>query len=128
MNAKKKKKLQEIQISGLLSIDRKVQTCQGSTGTQDWETEDTCFHSWSWSSVTWGRVPTQGCRGDLKVKVAQLCPTVCSPMDWPEYTGVGSLSLLQGIFPTRGLNPGVLDCRLILYQLSHKGGPEYRSG
>ena len=36
-------------------------------------------------------------------------------------TGVGSLSLLQGIFPTQGLNPGLLNCRQILYQLSHKG-------
>ena len=33
---------------------------------------------------------------------------------------MGSLSLLQGIFPTQGLNPGVLHCRWILYQLSHK--------
>ena len=33
-------------------------------------------------------------------------------------TGVGSLSLLQGIFPTQGLNPGLLHCRRILYQLS----------
>ena len=37
----------------------------------------------------------------------------------PEY-GVGSLSLLQGIFPTQGSNPGLLHCRHILYQLSHK--------
>ena len=36
-------------------------------------------------------------------------------------TGVGSLSLLQGIFPTQGLNPGLPHCRLILYHLSHKG-------
>ena len=36
-------------------------------------------------------------------------------------TGVGSLSLLQGIFPTQGLNPGLLHCRRILYRLSHKG-------
>jgi len=36
-------------------------------------------------------------------------------------TGVGSLSLLQGIFPTQGLNPGLPHCRRILYQLSHKG-------
>ena len=36
-------------------------------------------------------------------------------------TGVGSLSLLQGIFPTQGLNPGLPNCRQILYQLSHKG-------
>ena len=38
-------------------------------------------------------------------------------------TGVGSLSLLQGIFPTQGSNPGLLHCRWILYQLSHKGSP-----
>ena len=38
-------------------------------------------------------------------------------------TGVGNLSLLQGIFPTQGLNPGFLHCRRILYQLSHKASP-----
>ena len=36
---------------------------------------------------------------------------------------MGSLSLLWGIFPTQGLNPGLLHCRWILYQLSHKGSP-----
>ena len=36
---------------------------------------------------------------------------------------MGSLSLLQGIFPTQGLNPGLLHCRPILYQLSHQGSP-----
>ena len=35
-------------------------------------------------------------------------------------TGVGSLSLLQGIFPTQGWNPGLPHCWQILYQLSHK--------
>ena len=38
-----------------------------------------------------------------------------------QYTGVGSPSLLQGIFPTQGSNPGLPHCRQILYQLSHKG-------
>ena len=38
-------------------------------------------------------------------------------------TGVGSLSLLQGLFPTQGSNPGLLHCRGILYQLSHRGSP-----
>ena len=38
-------------------------------------------------------------------------------------TGVGSLVLLQGIFPTQGSNPGLPHCRQILYQLSHQGGP-----
>ena len=34
---------------------------------------------------------------------------------------MGGLSLLQGIFPTQGSNPGLPHCRRILYQLSHKG-------
>ena len=37
--------------------------------------------------------------------------------------GVGNLSLLKGIFPTQGLNPGFPHCGQILYQLSHKGSP-----
>ena len=36
-------------------------------------------------------------------------------------TGVGSLSLLQGIFPTQASNPGLLHCNQILYCLSHQG-------
>ena len=45
-----------------------------------------------------------------------------SPWNSPgQNTGVGSLSLLQGILPTQGLNPGLLHCRQILYQLSHQG-------
>ena len=38
-------------------------------------------------------------------------------------TVVGSLSLLQGIFPTQGWNQGLHHCRRILYQLSHQGSP-----
>ena len=48
-----------------------------------------------------------------------------SPWNSPgQNTGVGSLSLLQGIFLTQGLNPGLPHCRWILYQLSHKGSPK----
>ena len=35
--------------------------------------------------------------------------------------GMGSLSLLQGVFPTQGSNPGLLHCRRILYQLCYEG-------
>ena len=43
-----------------------------------------------------------------------------SPWNSPgQNTGVGSLPLLQGIFPTKGSNPGLLHCRRILCQLSH---------
>ena len=48
-----------------------------------------------------------------------------SPWNSPGWnTGVGSLFLLQGIFPTQELNPGLPHCRRILYQLSHKGIPD----
>ena len=110
--------------------------------------------------------------------VAQLCPTLCDPMDcsppgssvhgilqarildWvaipssrgpnpripkprikprspalqadsllseppgkPKNTGVGSLSLLQGIFLTQESKQGLLNCRQILYQLNSQGNP-----
>ena len=41
-------------------------------------------------------------------------------------SGVGSLSLLQGIFPTQGSNPGLPHCGQILHQLSHEGSPVTR--
>ena len=66
----------------------------------------------------------------MKVKVAQFCPTPLRPhglySPWNssvQNTGVGSLSLLQRIFPTQGLNLGLLHCRRFLYQLSHKESP-----
>ena len=40
--------------------------------------------------------------------------------------GMGSLSLLQGIFPTQGWKPGLPHCRRVLYQLSHNGSPRIR--
>jgi len=42
------------------------------------------------------------------------------PPGKPKNTGVGSLSILQGIFPTQELNGGLLHCRRILYQLSYQ--------
>ena len=71
--------------------------------------------------------------------VAQPCPTLCNPMDcsptgssvhrdFPgKNTGVGCHALLQGIFPTQGLNQGLLHCRQMLYSLSHQGSPRILS-
>ena len=79
----------------------------------------------------------------LKVLVLQSCPTFGDPMDYsPPGSSVhgilqakileiqntkimvkGCHSLLQGIFPTLGLNPGLPHCRQILYHLSHQGIP-----
>ena len=63
------------------------------------------------------------CRLKVKVKVTQACPTDCPWNSLCQNTGVCSLSLLQGIFPTQGSNPGLPHGRQILYQLSHKGSP-----
>ena len=69
-------------------------------------------------------------------EVAQSCPTLCyshglqptrflHPWDFPgKNTGVGCHFLLQEIFLTQGLNPGLLHCRQTLYCLSLQGSPE----
>ena len=65
-----------------------------------------------------------------KVKGAQsnltLCNSMCMEFSRPEYWSIlkeGSLSLLQGIFPTQWSSPGLPHCRWIFYQMSHKGNP-----
>ena len=75
----------------------------------------------NWTELNWRKV---------KVEVAQSCPDslwphrLYSPWDFSgKCTEVGSCSLLQGIFPTQGLNPDLPCCKRILYQLSHQGSP-----
>ena len=73
-------------------------------------------------------------------EVAQLCPTLCNPMD---YSLSGSsvhgifqarvlewiaIFLLQGIFPTQESNPGLPHCRQTLCRLSHQGSPKWGEG
>ena len=67
--------------------------------------------------------------------VPHLCLTLWDPMDCSllgscvhgdsagKNTGVGSHALLQGIFPTQGLNSGLPNFRQIIYHLSHQGRP-----
>ena len=62
--------------------------------------------AWKWESVISDSLQPHG---------------LYSPWNTPgQNTGVGSFSLLQGIFPTQGLNPGLPHCRWILYQLSYQ--------
>ena len=52
--------------------------------------------------------------------------TLLCPWDSPgQNTGVGCHALFQGIFPTQGLNPGLLHCRQSLYWLSYQGCPSF---
>ena len=64
-----------------------------------------------------------GCRESRSVVSNSLGPHgLYSPWNSPgQNTGVGSRSLLQGIFPTQGSNPDLSYCRPILYQLKHQG-------
>ena len=69
----------------------------------------------------------------MKLKVTQSCPTLCDPMNCSltgssvhgdslgKNSGLGCHALLQGIFPTQGLNPGLPHCRQIFYCLSYQG-------
>ena len=72
-------------------------------------------------------------RNKKEGEVAQSCPTLWDPRDCVTHqastsmefpglsTGVGCHVLLQGMFPTHGLNPGLPHCRQRLYHLSHQG-------
>ena len=89
----------------------------------------TITHSLEWPCVS------SRCKLIKGSEVAQLCPTLCDPMDcsppgssvhgiFPgRNTGVGCHFLLQEIFPTQGLNPGLPHCRQTLCPLSHQGSP-----
>ena len=71
--------------------------------------------------------------------VTQSCPTPCDPMDCSptgssvhrdspgKNAGKGCYAVLQGIFPTQELNPGLPHCRQILYHLSHRSEEEVKS-
>ena len=84
------------------------------------------------SLLSWDKFSNSFIRNkSVKVLVTQLCPTLCDSTDcsfcpWDftgKNTGVGCHFLLQGIFPTQGLNPSLPHCRWIAYHLSHCGKP-----
>ena len=68
-----------------------------------------------------GDLPNPGIKPRSPALQADSLPA--EPPGKPKDTGVGSLSLLQGTFPTQELNWRLLHCRQILYQLSYKGSP-----
>ena len=78
------------------------------------------------TSTTWEALHAYVCESESPSVMSdslRLCGLYI-PWNSPgQNTRVGSLSLFQGIFPTQGLNPGLLHCRHILYHLSLKGSP-----
>ena len=73
-------------------------------------------------------------KSESESEVAQLCLTLCDPMDCSlsgsahgifqarvlEWTAI---SFSRGVFPTQGLNPGLPHCGQMYYRLSHQGSP-----
>ena len=98
---------------------------------------DYAITSWNWLrssgyAGTWSKIflfyCTLGCyyihwKWKLLSHVWPLPTPWTTPWNSPGHNGVGTLFLLQDIFPIQGSNPGLLDCRRILYHLSHKGIP-----
>ena len=103
--------------------------------------ENSCYSA-SWSHLVWSiltfsssiRRAVISCAFNLLLLLScfshvWLCDAIgCSPPgssvhgDSPsKNTGVGCHALLQGIFLTQGLNPGLPHCRQMLYRLSHQG-------
>ena len=79
--------------------------CQQIWKTQQWPQD--------WKRLVFVPIPKK-----QNVKVTQLGLTLCDPS---QNTEVGSLSLLQGIFPTQESSQGLLLCRQSFYQLSYQG-------
>ena len=73
-----------------------------------------------WVAFLFSRdIPNPGIKPRSPALQADSLPA--EPQGKPKNTGVGSLSLLQGIFPTQESKRGLLHCRQILYQLSYQG-------
>ena len=78
---------------------------------------------WNWVVFAFSRGSSQP-RDRTQVSALQVNFLPAEPPGKPKNTGVGTLSLLQGIFLTQESNPGLLYCRWILYQLSYRGSTD----
>ena len=67
------------------------------------------------------KIPNSGI--EPRSPALQLDSLLSDPPGKPKNTGMGSLSFLQGNFPTQKLNRGLLHCRRILYRLTYPGSP-----
>ena len=80
------------------------------------------YSPWNSPILSPGDPPNPGIKPRSSTLRADSLPA--EPQGKPKNTGVGSLSLLQRIFPTQELHQGLQHCRWILYQLSYQGSPK----
>ena len=79
-----------------------------------------CYINYIFSSVQFSRSVMSD---SFQPQGIQLTRLLFSWNSLGKNIGVGSHSLLQGIFSIQGSNPGHLHCRQILYHLNHQGPP-----
>ena len=75
-----------------------------------------------WVAIPFSRGSSQSSDRTQVSRIAGVLPA--EPQGKPKNIGVGSLSLFQGIFSTRGSNPGLPHCRRILLPAEPPGKPE----
>ena len=92
-----------------------------------------------WSLLSSSPIPGHISRQEWVSEVAQLCPTLCNPVDWSlpgsSIHGIFQARVLEWVAIsfskrsslTQGLNPGLPHCRQTLYRLSHLGSQNYNS-
>ena len=73
-------------------------------------------------SLSSGDLPNPGIEPRFPTLQADSLPA--ESQGKPENAGVGSLSLLQRIFPNQESNQGLLPCRQVFYKLSYEGSPK----
>ena len=99
---------------------------------QKWTRVLPCLWLWPWlMNLSWWLKKIKNrfyfyevikCESRLVMSSSLQPHELCSAWNSPgQNTGVGSPSLLQGIFPIQGSNSALPHCRRILHQLSHEG-------
>ena len=121
--------------TAILRICSFTQSCPTLCGLMDWTVthQGPLFMEFSRQEY-WNGLPFPSPRGlpdpgiELRPPALQVDSLASEPPGKPKNTGVGSLSLVQGIFLTQESNRGLLHCRQTLYRLSHQGRPGLHTG
>ena len=118
-----------VQLSDLVMCDKSLQLCSTLFDPMDCSLPG-YLCSWGFSRQGYWRglpspLPEDLCNPGIEPRspALQVDPLTSEPLGKPKNTRVGSLSLLQGIFPIQESNQGILYCTQILYHLSHQGSP-----
>ena len=108
-----------LQCMKVKSESEVAQSCPILSDPMDCSLRDSSIHGIFQAKVLeWGATAFSRGSSQPRDRTLQADSLSAEPPEKPKNTGMGSLSLLQWIFPTQELNRGLLHCRQILYQMS----------